>query len=281
MRSGAKGWVRCMPTRMSDLIFGVGISDLCRRRVVRLISVSEVDHCRMSADELLDAEVSYLDETGEEVRECLAKVDVAALDRALPSRSFHAHRDQGHYSGLFWSSTTRTHVPFESLLEQARLWMADFDPSVIGIVAQPFRFETRRSRAHRRHVPDFLLTLDTGERLVVDVKPPRRAADPKVRALHQWTASLCRSVGLGYEVWTGADPIVLANIKFVAAARRMQVDPEELLPRLRSVLPAPFATAEQELSRAVLLALLWRNVVVADFGAPLSRNSVVRLGEGS
>ncbi|WP_234045550.1 hypothetical protein [Streptomyces adelaidensis] len=43
-----------------------------------------------------------------------------------------------HYSGTYWSATMRDHVIYESRLELSCLLFADFDPSVPGIVAQPF-----------------------------------------------------------------------------------------------------------------------------------------------
>lgn len=41
-------------------------------------------------------------------------------------------------SGYYWSSTACAHVIYESQLELARLLVADFDPLVAAIAAQPF-----------------------------------------------------------------------------------------------------------------------------------------------
>jgi hypothetical protein len=40
------------------------------------------------------------------------------------------YRGQRNHLGLLWTSTTRSLVRYESLLERDRLWLADFDPSV-------------------------------------------------------------------------------------------------------------------------------------------------------
>lgn len=42
-----------------------------------------------------------------------------------------------------------------------------------------------------------------------------------------WTARLCREKGWQYEVWTGGDPGVLANIRFIAVGRRMSLIDQE------------------------------------------------------
>ena len=59
--------------------------------------------------------------------------------------------------GYYWSATTGGHVIYESRLELARLLVADFDPAVAAIAAQPFWLRARAGGRVRRHVPDFLL----------------------------------------------------------------------------------------------------------------------------
>ena len=63
-----------------------------------------------------------------------------------------------------------------SRLELARLLFADFEPSVVGIVAQPFLLQTEVKAKQRRHIPDYLFVTNQGP-VVVDVKPQRRLAD--------------------------------------------------------------------------------------------------------
>lgn len=50
----------------------------------------------------------------------------------------------------------------ESRLEPARLPLADFDPEVRGIFAQPCRLAARVGDRTRHHVPDFLLVMRSG-----------------------------------------------------------------------------------------------------------------------
>jgi hypothetical protein len=76
-----------------------------------------------------------------------------------------------HYPGYYWSATTSGHVIYESRLELARLLLADFDPGVKAIAAQPFLLRAQVSGRVRRHVPDFLLVRADRTIQVVNVKP--------------------------------------------------------------------------------------------------------------
>lgn len=85
-------------------------------------------------------------------------------------------------------------VGYESLLERDRLWLADFDPTVLGIASQPLWMSGRDGGVLRRHVPDFLLKTDTGF-VVVDVKPEKMLADPGVTAALGWAGRVCAARG--------------------------------------------------------------------------------------
>lgn len=90
---------------------------------------------------------------------------------------------------------------YESRLELSRLLFADFDPSVRGIVAQPFLLKTVLEGKVRQHVPDYLLR--TGQvPVVVDVKPLHRLSKPEVAFTFGWIREAVESRGWKYEVWS-------------------------------------------------------------------------------
>jgi hypothetical protein len=103
-------------------------------------------------------------------------------------REFRWFRGRRHYSGWYFSSTVGGLVAYESRLELARIQLADFDPDVVGIAAQPFQLTGRDGAVRRRHVPDLLLRRANGAVVVVDVEPADRVDDPVVRAVFDWTA---------------------------------------------------------------------------------------------
>ena len=105
---------------------------------------------------------------------------------------------------------------YESRLELARLLLADFDPDVVGIAAQPFLVR----EADRRHVPDFLLSRADGSVLIVNVKPAERLEDERSRRRWRGLARVFAERGWEHEVWSGADAQLLANVRFLAGYRR-------------------------------------------------------------
>jgi hypothetical protein len=76
-------------------------------------------------------------------------VSPEALFKAAPWRTFRWYLGQRHHSGMWWSSTDRGHVIYESRLDLANLVLADFDPAVHHIVAQPFMLRPVTARHSR------------------------------------------------------------------------------------------------------------------------------------
>jgi hypothetical protein len=109
-------------------------------------------------------------------------------------------------------------VAYESRLELTRLLLADFDPAVAAIAAQPFLLRAHADGRVRRHVPDFFLVRADESALLVNVKPAARLADPQVASALEWPGRLAREHGWDYEVWSGADPVFLANVRTPCSA---------------------------------------------------------------
>lgn len=237
---------------------------------------------------LLGIGVSYVSESGDVVESTLAAVDAALVVRGCPVRGFPTYAGQANYPGLFWSATTGAHVGYESLLERDRLWVADFDRRVTWIAGQPFWFKGSDEGCPRRHVPDFLLRLGDEGFMVVDVKPQRMLDKPAVAEVLEWTGRLCAARGWGYEVWTGTDPTILENIKFLAVGRRHQFVDEEVLAAVATVGRSGMTVTRVEslvagrprgLVRTAVFSLLWSGRWTTDLSQPLSDTSVLCCGD--
>lgn len=165
--------------------------------------------------------------------------------------------------------------------------LADFDPNVVSIRAQPFLLAARIAGRVRRHVPDFLLGMRDGTVAVVNVKPERRLGDPKVSEALAWPGELVRQHGWGYEVWSGCDPVVLDNVRFLAAYRRRSVvSAQEMATALAAVRDGEeLVVAERRIAdgmppyavRPALLGLVWSGRVTVDLTQVLSGTSVLRI----
>lgn len=229
--------------------------------------------------------VSYrhADDLSEVTREWTG-AGIDELAAAAPWRNFRWHRGQRHYSGTYWSSTLAGHVIYESRLELARLLFADFDARVQHIVAQPFLLRTSVDCKPRKHIPDYLLITDTGP-VVVDVKPARRLADPKVASTFEWTRELVEAHGWRYEVATEPTAVVLQNVRFLAGYRRNWLFHPQLLDRVRdedldgSTLGGAFSCLPGESIhhvKSAVLHLLWRQELLIELSKPLSVRTPLR-----
>ncbi|MGW7317407.1 TnsA-like heteromeric transposase endonuclease subunit [Streptomyces sp. NPDC054865] len=206
------------------------------------------------------------------------------LSSASPWRTFRWYRGQQHFSGLYWSATMRKHVVYESRLELSRLLSADFDPAVLGIVAQPFLLKTVVDGRVRRHIPDYLLITENGP-LVVDVKPHHRLAEPAVAFTFEWTRQAVDARQWNYEVWSEGPEAELANIRFLAGYRRGWLFAPDLLGAVRcaDLDGVPIGEAarcvprlDESRVRAAVYHLLWRHELTTDLSEPLHPACLLR-----
>lgn len=225
--------------------------------------------------------------TGEGVVTTLRSASPGAVVQGRPVRRFGWYPGMRHYPGWLWSATMGDLVGYESLLERDRLLLADFDCDVEAVASQPFGLSGRDGDVRRAHVPDYLLCRRDGSVVVVDVKPALLVDEPEVAAVLAWTGRLMAERGWRYEVWSGADPVRLANVRFLRQGRRWDSVDEAAVGSLLVVattgmtLEAAIVAAgasgrlEHRMLRAALLALLWHQVWVVDLDVPLSGSTVI------
>jgi hypothetical protein len=208
----------------------------------------------------------------------LAELTAGVVLSAVPWRSVRAHRGQLHLPGWYWSATTGGHVVYESRLELARLLLADFDPGVVGIAAQPFLARD----ADRRHVPDFLLQRADGSVVIVNVKPAERLGDERVADALAWAGRVFCERGWEHEVWSGTDVQLLANVRFLAGYRRAAllgsaIDVAAVLTAARGLTIAAAEAALRDAGvvdpRPVVLHQLWSGRLRTDLQQPLASDS--------
>jgi hypothetical protein len=210
------------------------------------------------------------------------------FEGSVPWRKLRSRHGQQHLSGSHWVATTGGHVIYESRLELARLLLADFDPDITAIYAQPLRLVAMVDGRRRAHVPDFLLASASGMVRVVNVKPADRLAKPKIAEALAWPGALVERHGWRYEIWSGCDPVVLDNVHFLAAYRRPGIVAGEAIEQAWAAVRdgEQLAVAEHRLAvahdqppqaiRPALLALLWSARLVTDLTRPLSGASILR-----
>jgi hypothetical protein len=171
---------------------------------------------RNNSAAVTSAIASVRSEDGTQIDRPLAALRADQVLGGKPWRMVRNRRGQRHFSGFYWAATTGGFVVYESRLELARLLLADFDPAVVGIAAQPLRLQACVGGQTRWHVPDFLLKHADHSVTVLNVKPASRLADPKIAEALSWPARLIEDHGWAHEIWTGEGmESVLANVRFL------------------------------------------------------------------
>jgi TnsA endonuclease N terminal len=235
-----------------------------------------------------DAMVSLRMSDGGEASFPLRQVQGRQVAAAVPWRKARSARGQVHYPGYYWSATMGAHVICESRLELARLLLADFDPGVTAIAAQPFLLQARPDGRARRHVPDFLLVHADRQVQVVNVKPAGKLAEPRIAEALAWPGQLIEAHGWQYEIWSGADPVLLANLRFRAGYRRPGLLPGRLLDDvLAAVRPGDtigdvisrMASADRRPGevKAAVLRLLWQQRLKTGLSSRLDADSTLEV----
>jgi len=162
--------------------------------------------------------------------------------------------------------------------------MMDFDPVVIGLSSQPFWLHWHDGRRPRKHAPDFFARLADGTGVVVDVRPDD-LVDAQAAESFAVTAEACQQVGWTFRRTGGPEPVLAANVRWLAGYRHTRCLRQDAADALRALLgrPQPLLAAADAVGDRVavlpvLYHLMWRHVISADLAtAPLGPDTMVCL----
>lgn len=226
--------------------------------------------------------LAFVDSQGLQHQEPLATGWPVPFEHGHPVRSFPSRQGQRNFSGLWWSATTGDHVGFESWLEREHVMMLDFDPAVAAFSSQPFWLLWHDGKRPRRHAPDFFARKDDGSGLVMDVRADDQIPDADAQAFEA-TARACDSVGWEYRRVGIPDPVLAANVRWLAGYRHPRCAAHQAAAHLMSVFSKPAglldgarAVGDPIAVLPVAFHLLWTRALQADLASvPLSSTTLV------
>jgi len=105
-------------------------------------------------------------------------------------------------SGLHQSQKLKRDVPFMSLYEERAFQILDSLPEVETYLEQPFAIPYRFGEQEHRYVPDILVFLSNGSRVLIEVKPASRLESQRIQAKHAAAAEFCAMQGMFFLIWT-------------------------------------------------------------------------------
>jgi hypothetical protein len=233
-------------------------------------------------------QIAFVDVSGSRHQEPLATGWAGQFEHGRPVRSFPSRQGQRNFPGLWWSATTGGHVGFESWLEREHVMLLDFDPAVVAFSSQPFWLLWHDGKRLRRHAPDFFARLDDGSGLVMDVRADDQIPAADAEAF-EVTARACASVGWAFRRVGNPEPVLAANVRWLAGYRHPRCSDTEVAALLAQTFTQPAsllggvqAVGDPIAVLPVAYHLLWARVLRTDLRtAPLGRSSLITTASGA
>lgn len=194
---------------------------------------------------------------------------------------------RGKNIGKFFSIKMNAMLWFESLLEEAMMYLLDFDPDVQRFKEQPCHIRYRHEGKVHRYTPD-LLVERSDEIQIIEVKPRNKATTERNVMLFRIISTICESGGYRFKVVTDETIMLqprLNNIKALwsyartpLAARHQIYCHEFLYKRGTACLGEVFGFFEKKgVPKQVVYALLYWGVLDFDLMEPIGPNSRIYL----
>lgn len=208
------------------------------------------------------------------------------LMRSAPRRGI-----RGKNVGKFFSIKMGTMLWFESLLEEALMYLLDFDPDVKSFEEQPCRIRyLHRGKVHH-YTPD-IFAHRTTEKQIIEVKPRKKVNTEKYDLLFRIIYPICEVEGFRFKVLT--EEVILQqprlnNVKAVWSYARTplhlqhQIYSHEFLQKKQEAsLAEMFELFEtKRIPKQVVYALLYWGVMEFNLNEPLGLNSRIYLPNNS
>lgn len=194
---------------------------------------------------------------------------------------------RGKNVGKFFSVKMNTMLWFESLLEEALMYLLDFDPSVKRFKEQPCRIRYILNGKIRRYTPDILVER-ADEKQIIEVKPKKKVVTEKYDLLFRIILPICEAGGYKFKVFTEEMIMrqpMLNNIKALWSYARTPLHPQHQVYSREFLQENPvlslgevFESFQQKnIPKQVVYALLFWGVMDFNLNEPLSLNSHVYL----
>jgi hypothetical protein len=209
------------------------------------------------------------------------------LEECAPIRPFVVRRGKRLAPGWWWSATTGRLVHYGSAVQRDRLMLLDQDREVVGLACRPVELVWRAGRSVVRHAPQVLARWADGRRELIDcvgTNGPSRHLAHKAQVLK----SCARAAGWGYRLVGPADPVRVANVRWLSGYRHPRYADSTVVGRLREacVVPRPLVEAVGDAGEAirvwpVVFHALWSSQLYVDLDQVLGEHSLITAGQGA
>ncbi|WP_405392996.1 TnsA-like heteromeric transposase endonuclease subunit [Streptomyces sp. NBC_01102] len=240
---------------------------------------------RGGCDSAVDAswiDVRFRDLLGREHRTSWleAAQDVVFEDSPVV-RPFPVRHGRRVAPGWWWSSTTGRLVAYGSGVMRTRLMLLDQDPAVVALACRPVELVWREESRVVSHAPQLMARLQDGSGLLLDCAG-RSGLSARLAARARVVAAAAQAAGWSYRLAEPPDPVLVANVRWLAGYRHPRYAAGPWMPALLEVFASPqlAVKAVYELGDPIsvwpaVFHALWSGVLRVRLDEPLHERAVV------
>lgn len=204
------------------------------------------------------------------------------LEEHGPVRRFPVRHGKRMAPGWWWSATDGRLVHYASGVMRTQVMLLDHDPSIVAIACRPVELTWReRDGAWVRHAPHLMARLGDGRGLLADCAG-HGDISPRLSSRAAVMEAAAAQVGWQYQVLRPPDPVLAANLRWLAGYRHPRYKGGELAGRTAEVFrrPRPLIEGVRELGDPaevlpVVFHALWHGNLSAGLKEPLHERVTV------
>jgi hypothetical protein len=161
--------------------------------------------------------------------------------------------------------------------------LLDQDPAVVALACRPMELVWREGGEQGGHAPQLMARLKDGTGLLVDCVG-RGGPSARLAKRARVVAAAAQAAGWGYRLAGPPDPVMVANVRWLAGYRHPRYAAGARMPALAEAFgsPRPAVEAVRELGdpiavRPAVFHALWRGVLRVRLDEPLHERVIVSL----
>ncbi|MET9662352.1 TnsA-like heteromeric transposase endonuclease subunit [Streptomyces sp. NPDC006510] len=222
-------------------------------------------------------EACFIDAAGQWRRWPWARVaQEVALEGLLPMRDFPVRAGRRVAPGWWWSASTGRLVHYGFGAMRTQVMLLDQDPRVAAVACSPVELRwVDGEGALVVHVPHLMVRLRSSEGMLVDCVGGA-GLSRRLSSVATGVAAAVRAVGWRYRVARPPDPVLAANVRWLAGYRHPRNGSPEDLEAVAACFgrPRPLADGVRQLGDPlamwpVVFHALWTGVLHAPLDRPL------------
>lgn len=190
---------------------------------------------------------------------------------------------QVSYQGHYWCSGTGAFVFHESMAEFSGLMLLDHLHNIEAVFAQPMLLTFADGTFH---YPDYLLVLQDGTRIIVDVHPKALTTEAHTKAFAA-TKEMCERLGWGFILLDQLSRVLRWNLEAIARFAHPRHEPTSARrdairavaadgPNLGQLLYA-LQTSRPGENVPAIFHMLWRRELLVDLHKPMTTSTPIIL----